>query len=74
MTSRAIFLEVVCSKSTQSVAQALIRFCARRGVPTEMFSDNEKASERRMSAIGMCGELYGKSALASEASDNQMEF
>lgn len=40
MTSRAIHLEVANSLSTDSFLMALRRFMARRGNPSEVFSDN----------------------------------
>lgn len=42
-TSRAIHLELVEDKSTESVKQALLRFIARRGMPAYINSDNEKS-------------------------------
>ncbi|XP_055641202.1 uncharacterized protein LOC129778361 isoform X1 [Toxorhynchites rutilus septentrionalis] len=37
---RAVHLEVVPSLSTQSCLMAIRRFCCKRGVPQEIFSDN----------------------------------
>ncbi|XP_063636132.1 uncharacterized protein LOC134806742 [Cydia splendana] len=43
MTSRAVHLEMVASLSTDSAINALRRFIARRGCPTELWSDNGTA-------------------------------
>ncbi|XP_047990706.1 uncharacterized protein LOC125229808 [Leguminivora glycinivorella] len=43
MTSRAIHLEVAASLTTDSAINALRRFIARRGCPTELWSDNGTA-------------------------------
>ncbi|XP_073946597.1 uncharacterized protein [Choristoneura fumiferana] len=43
LTSRAVHLEVVVSLSTDSAINALRRFIARRGCPTELWSDNATA-------------------------------
>nr|CAH7757847.1 unnamed protein product [Callosobruchus chinensis] len=40
MTTRAIHLEIATDLSTDSFLAALRRFCARRGKPTKLFSDN----------------------------------
>ncbi|XP_073967339.1 uncharacterized protein [Choristoneura fumiferana] len=51
MTSRAVHLEVAVSLSTDSAINALRRFIALRGCPTELWSDNAtafKSSDREL--------------------------
>ncbi|XP_059061142.1 uncharacterized protein LOC131854040 [Achroia grisella] len=53
MTSRAIHIEVVHTLGTHSAIAALRRFMARRGCPTEIWSDNAtcfKAAEKELKA------------------------
>ena len=40
MRTRAVYIEIVHSLSTDSFMMALIRFIARRGCPKEIFCDN----------------------------------
>ena len=40
LTTRAVHLEVLCSLETDSFINGLVRFCARRGYPSVVRSDN----------------------------------
>lgn len=64
LTTRALHLEVVHSLSADSAVMALRRFVARRGTPSEMWSDNGTAF---VGATKELRELYGTSLSAHVA-------
>ncbi|KAJ0171072.1 hypothetical protein K1T71_013271 [Dendrolimus kikuchii] len=69
MTSRALHLEVVASLSADSAINALRRFIARRGVPTELWSDNAtcfRSADRELAEAGR--------AVEEEASRRQIAW
>ncbi|XP_045533952.1 uncharacterized protein LOC123721008 [Papilio machaon] len=64
---RAIHLEIVHNLSADSALMSLRRFCARRGTPSEIWSDNGTAF---VGASRMLRELYGAAITTFAANEN----
>ena len=74
LTSRAVHLEVLCSLETDSFINGLVRFCARRGYPEIIRSDNGTNLVGCQSELSRSFKALDRSRIQSEARRREIKW